>query len=77
VGCRPGVAPEQDGELMTVLLFCNRDPGPLTDEQAHRAMQVHLECEVDTCKSRRRARATLVESKRMVLDPRAQQVTGR
>lgn len=56
---------------MTVLRFCHRDPGELTAEQAHRAMQVHLECDVDTCRTRRRARTTLVEQKRMVLDDRA------
>ncbi|MEU4416049.1 hypothetical protein [Nocardia salmonicida] len=39
-------------------------------------MQVHLECAVDTCRSRRRARATLVEQNRMVLDERAQQAGG-
>ncbi|PKV82356.1 hypothetical protein [Nocardia fluminea] len=61
---------------MNAILLCGRDPGPLTAQQAHRAMQVHLECAVDTCRSRRRARATLVEQKRMVLDERAQQVSG-
>ncbi|MFI8977414.1 hypothetical protein ACIGO9_31360 [Nocardia asteroides] len=53
------------------LLLCVRDPGPLIADQAHRDMQVHLECDVDTCKARRRARATLGDSKRMVLDDRA------
>lgn len=61
---------------MNALLLCGRDPGPLTVEQAHRAMQVHLECAVDTCRSRRRARNTLVEQNRMVLDGRAQQAGG-
>ncbi|MFD3594355.1 hypothetical protein ACFWU5_16650 [Nocardia sp. NPDC058640] len=56
------------------LLMCNRDPGPLTAQQAHRAMQVHLECGVDTCRCRRRARTTLVELNRMVLDERAEKV---
>jgi len=51
---------------------CDRDPGDLTKEQAHRAMQVHLYCGVDICKVRRRARQTLVESRRMVLDERAE-----
>ncbi|MFX0580650.1 hypothetical protein [Nocardia nepalensis] len=51
---------------------CRRDPGDLTKEQAHRAMQVHLHCGVDICKVRRRARQTLVESRRMVLDERAE-----
>ncbi|MFE9785785.1 hypothetical protein ACFYO7_10435 [Nocardia salmonicida] len=61
---------------MSAILLCGRDPGPLTVEQAHRAMQVHLECAVDTCRSRRRARTTLVEQNRMVLDERAQQARG-
>ncbi|TDP29853.1 hypothetical protein [Nocardia ignorata] len=56
------------------LLICTVDPGPLSVEQAHRAMQVHLECDVLTCRCRRRARATLVELKRMVLDDRAVRV---
>ncbi|WP_378737082.1 hypothetical protein [Nocardia brasiliensis] len=47
------------------------DPGELTPEQAHRAMQVHLNCDVDVCRARRRARRTLVEARRMVLDERA------
>ena len=55
------------------LLLCTRDPGPVTAEQAHEAMQVHLECAVDTCRVRRRARDTLVEQNRMVLDQRAHQ----
>lgn len=59
------------------LLSCTVDPGGLTAEEAHRGMQVHLECSVDTCQVRRRARNTLVEAKRMVLDVRAQQVVGR
>lgn len=53
------------------LLICTVDPGELTTEQAHRGMQVHLECGVDTCKVRRRARSTLVANNRMVLDCRA------
>ncbi|MEV4240118.1 MULTISPECIES: hypothetical protein [unclassified Nocardia] len=51
---------------------CYRDPGTLSEVQAHRAMQVHLYCSVDSCKVRRRARQTLVESRRMVLDERAE-----
>jgi hypothetical protein len=51
---------------------CHTDPGKLTKEQAHRAMQVHLYCRVDLCKVRRRARQTLVEARRMVLDERAE-----
>lgn len=35
-------------------------------------MQVHLYCSVDLCRVRRRARQTLVESRRMVLDERAE-----
>lgn len=48
--------------------FCQVDPGMLTTQQAHEAMQIHLECEVDTCRVRCRARTTLVEQQRMVLD---------
>ncbi|MEV2218837.1 hypothetical protein AB0E01_03030 [Nocardia vinacea] len=44
----------------------------MTEQQAHRAMQVHLNCSVDSCKVRRRGRQTLVESRRMVLDERAE-----
>ncbi|MFC9432359.1 hypothetical protein [Nocardia sp. NPDC057030] len=50
---------------------CSTDPGELTPDQAHRAMQVHLNCSVDVCRVRRRARRTLVEARRMVLDERA------
>ncbi|MFI5778339.1 hypothetical protein [Nocardia sp. NPDC051570] len=53
------------------LLGCGVDPGVMTVEHAHAAMQVHLECAVDTCKVRRRARAVLVEEGRCVLDERA------
>lgn len=53
------------------LLFCSRDPGALTVHQAHSMMQLHLECDVETCRVRRRARTTLVEAKAMVLDTRA------
>lgn len=53
------------------LLRCANDPGVLTVEQAHAAMQLHLECSVDLCRVRRRARAVLVEEGRCVLDQRA------
>jgi hypothetical protein len=53
------------------LLRCASDPGVLTVEQAHAAMQLHLECSVDLCRVRRRARAVLVEEGRCVLDQRA------
>ncbi|MET9489045.1 hypothetical protein [Nocardia sp. NPDC006630] len=53
------------------LLRCRRDPGIMSIEQAHAAMQLHLDCTVQTCKVRRRARATLVEEGRCVLDERA------
>lgn len=53
------------------ILQCDRDPGDLTPAAAHRAMQAHLECTVDTCRPRRRARAVLVQARRMVLDERA------
>lgn len=55
----------------TTILLCTKDPGQLTPAEAHRAMQVHLDCTVDTCQVRSRARTTLVEAKRMVLDVRA------
>ncbi|NKY53740.1 hypothetical protein [Nocardia vermiculata] len=53
------------------LLRCGSDPGVMTAEQAHAAMQLHLDCTVDTCVVRRRARAVLVEQGRCVLDDRA------
>ncbi|NEW38443.1 hypothetical protein GV794_00360 [Nocardia cyriacigeorgica] len=53
------------------LLACGNDPGVMTSEQAHAAMQLHLDCTVDECRVRRRARATLVEAGRCVLDDRA------
>ncbi|BDU02528.1 hypothetical protein ABZ552_26010 [Nocardia sp. NPDC019219] len=58
-------------ELFSVLSNCTRDPGELTAGQAHRAMQVHLDCSVEMCRVRRRARRTLVEARLMVLDERA------
>lgn len=57
--------------MSVLLLMCRRDPGKLTTGQAHKMMQQHLECDVATCKVRRRARTTLVEAKAMVLDTRA------
>lgn len=53
------------------LMRCRTDPGILTVDQAHSAMQLHLDCTVDTCRVRRRARATLVDEGRCVLDERA------
>ncbi|MCX4096437.1 hypothetical protein [Nocardia sp. alder85J] len=53
------------------LLRCGSDPGVMSVDQAHAAMQLHLDCTVDTCRVRRRARAVLVESGRCVLDERA------
>ncbi|WP_067808123.1 hypothetical protein [Nocardia beijingensis] len=58
-------------ETFTVLSNCAEDPGELTASQAHRAMQVHLDCSVEICRVRRRARRTLVEARLMVLDERA------
>lgn len=55
------------------LLDCADDPGMMTPEQAHSAMQLHLDCTVDMCRVRRRARSTLVDSGRCVLDNRALQ----
>ncbi|MGW4719033.1 hypothetical protein [Nocardia sp. NPDC004260] len=37
----------------------------------HHAMQVHLDCSVEMCRVRRRARGTSVEARLMVLDERA------
>lgn len=56
---------------IVALLACEIEPGPMTAEQAHAAMQLHLDCTVDECRVRRRARATLVETGRCVLDDRA------
>ncbi|MFQ6325416.1 hypothetical protein ACLMAL_04665 [Nocardia sp. CWNU-33] len=53
------------------LLICGRDPGIMTNEQAHAAMQLHIDCTVDRCRVRRRARTTLVEAGKCVLDERA------
>lgn len=57
---------------LAALYACTTDPGPLTPEQAHTAMQLHLDCTVDECLARRRARRTLVEAGRCVLDSRAE-----
>lgn len=56
---------------IAALLVCRSDPGALTIEQAHAAMQLHLDCTVDCCRVRHRARRTLVEAGRCVLDQRA------
>ncbi|MFI6042058.1 hypothetical protein ACIA8C_10510 [Nocardia sp. NPDC051321] len=56
---------------VAAMLACGTDPGLLNVEQAHAAMQLHLDCTVDRCRVRRRARATLVEAGRCVLDERA------
>ncbi|MFC3963718.1 hypothetical protein [Nocardia jiangsuensis] len=56
---------------LAALYTCAADPGPLTPEQAHTAMQLHLDCTVDECLARRRARRTLVEAGRCVLEARA------
>lgn len=53
-------------------LSCGNDPGQLSVHASHELMQIHLWCSVDTCRVRRRARTTLVESGRMVLDERAE-----
>ncbi|MFD0360430.1 hypothetical protein ACFQZZ_03090 [Nocardia sp. GCM10030253] len=53
------------------LLICGRDPGIMTTEQAHAAMQLHIDCTVDRCRVRCRARTTLVEAGKYVLDERA------
>ena len=55
------------------LLDCADDPGAMSPDQAHAAMQAHLDCTVDICLVRRRARATLVDTGRCVLDNRALQ----
>ncbi|MTE17488.1 hypothetical protein [Nocardia aurantiaca] len=59
------------------LWACYSDPGELTAAQAHTAMQLHLECGVDTCWVRWRARAALVAARRMILDPRADRTPSR
>lgn len=57
---------------MTLYIFpCDEDPGPLSKQDAHRLMQLHIDCQADICRARRRARTTLVEAKAMVLDERA------
>ena len=58
---------------MTLYVFpCDLDPGRLTTAEAHRVMQIHLECSSSYCVARRRGRQTLVDTKRMVLDERAE-----
>ncbi|MEV0294289.1 hypothetical protein [Nocardia sp. NPDC050710] len=56
------------------LLACGNDPGVMTTEQAHAAMQLHLDCTVDRCLVRRRARTTLVEAGKCVLDDQAERL---
>ncbi|MEU7629901.1 hypothetical protein AB0C34_07935 [Nocardia sp. NPDC049220] len=56
---------------VVALLACEVDPGILTVEQAHAAMQLHIDCTVDRCQVRRRARTTLVQAGKCVLDARA------
>ncbi|GAA5104115.1 hypothetical protein [Nocardia iowensis] len=56
---------------VAAMLACGTDPGVMTNEQAHAAMQLHLDCTVDRCLVRRRARTTLVEAGKCVLDERA------
>ncbi|GAB2707953.1 hypothetical protein [Nocardia mexicana] len=56
---------------MMFLFDCTVDPGPLTPEHAHEAMQIHMCCTVDDCEVRRRARQILVDAGHMVLDERA------
>ncbi|SUA78931.1 Uncharacterised protein [Nocardia otitidiscaviarum] len=58
-------------ELMMYILDCTTDPGELTPEQSHQAMQLHMCCTVDDCRVRRRARQILVDAGQMVLDDRA------
>ncbi|WP_280258621.1 hypothetical protein [Nocardia wallacei] len=56
---------------MMFLFDCTVDPGPLTPDRAHEAMQIHRCCTVDDCRVRRRARQILVDAGHMVLDERA------
>lgn len=53
------------------LFDCTIDPGDLTLDQAHQAMQIHMCCTVDDCLVRRRARQILVDTGQMVLAHRA------
>ncbi len=71
IGCPTTELPTVDNSY-TPVWSCRADPGPMTTEQAHLAMQVHLECSVDRCRVRRRARCKLVKERRMVLDERAE-----
>ncbi|GEM31225.1 hypothetical protein NN3_22320 [Nocardia neocaledoniensis NBRC 108232] len=57
--------------IAAALLGCGTDPGPMDAEQAHAAMQLHLDCTVDECRVRRRARTTLVDAGHCVLEQRA------
>lgn len=47
------------------LASCAAPAGPLTVGEAHRAMQIHLECVIDTCGCKRAAWTTLVEEGRI------------
>ncbi|MFE3541974.1 hypothetical protein ACFXK0_03250 [Nocardia sp. NPDC059177] len=62
---------ELNRQIAAALLGCGDDPGPMDSEQAHAAMQLHLDCTVDECRVRRRARKTLVDAGLCVLDERA------
>jgi hypothetical protein len=53
------------------LWSCYADPGIMTADQGHKAMQLHRGCGSDSCWVRWRAREALVEAGRMVLDERA------
>jgi len=46
---------------------CSTPARPLTIDQAHRAMQVHLECAIDHCGCKRAAQSALVGAGRMRL----------
>lgn len=70
VGCPTSELPVVD-YLHAPVWSCCADPGPMNTTQAHRAMQVHIECSVDRCRVRRCARNALVDNGRMVLDERA------
>jgi len=47
------------------LASCSAPAQPLTVDQAHRAMQIHLECAIDNCGCKRAAQSALVEAGRM------------
>ncbi|MFD3463788.1 hypothetical protein ACFWVM_29080 [Nocardia fluminea] len=66
VGCPTFTKPGPNGELG--MWVCAHDPGEMTEQEAHLAMQVHIDCEHWACAVRRRGRTTLVDSRAMVLD---------